>query len=872
MKKITIVLICLFIFFSITGLCQDDVNPFFESEEMITNSLYLKSSVYYNENLKSDKVNTLKYVPFLDVSPNVFVGENISGGTTFDELENTSAVAGVSVKGNVLVKDGKIISYNDSKTAFGFYSDTSAFAGSTGLELLLSQANGDGGKIFETGIVYNNKPTYDKIVLTDSNFSSNTNSDYIACEIVVSVEGEFKVGNTVFLTVEEAVEGTQNTAVEKGKAVITVAETSEFYSNFTALKSGDVLSLSIKGNDEFKNVVNAVEAQSILVDDFKSVAPVETAEQKLRDARNVAGILEDGSVVFVNVCGEREDYAGMTLEETAEYLVGLGVKKAVELDSTQNSLIGVKLLGKTSFDVSDKSLPLSSLIVFQNISENSFTPEIVDFPFDYFILAGSKIKLKPDFYTGNGNKSFSQPTNFEYTCLTGADISDGIYSAKEGLYTDKISGVFTFGQLKISKDVSLFITDKIDAFKLDKNTVVVEAGDSFSPEFTAWYKNVEVRGSADVLNCEVLSGGEYIIIKDGVITAKNAPLFTNVKVKVSYGEFSDILTVMFGRPAEIIDGFDTGDFSNIMYSSVMGQTSGFHTEKAIVTSTGSVSYIAPVTLEEVPEYFTLYVKKGYSGSLYMIIRDEDGKDELIPYYVYKDYSALNGWVQLLAPLTEYHGKSIKVVAALTTPTIQTITADDLTAFYGSETLPFEDISTSWAKDYVTKAYDMGLVNGYREEGRFIFKPDKFITRAEFAKMLSSYLNLDLKFYFDYGKDFADKDLIPEWAAPYVKLVSVEGYMNGSLNADGSVTFNAQSYITRAEAMVVFAKLFEIETLPETLDFSDASTIPAWAKDSVLKTVSSGIITGFDDGTLRVNENITRAQMCVMFTRLWDMKK
>ena len=866
MKKITAVLICLFLFASVSVFAKEEAVPFFEKEEQISDSLFFASSVYATSGVKNDKINVLKYIPYMNSSPDVLGLENVS----FENIEKTSAVAGVSVKGSLIVKDGKIVSYNDSQTAFGFYRDSSVFLGRTGLELLMSKKNDDGSKSFETSIVYNNKPTYDKVVLTDLNYSDSTTGDYIACEIVVGVSGEFKAGSVVSLTVERVIEGSQSAKIEKGKAVITVAETNEYYKNFTTLKEGDVLTLNIKSDEEFKNVANAVEAQSVIVDGSKSVAPNETAEQKNRASRNVAGIFNDGSAVFVNTLCD-DFYSGMTLEEVTEYLLSLGVEKAVELDFGETSVIGVKPALEKSFDVLDNTQPLTSAIVFENVSENSFTPELVDFPFDYFILAGSKINLKPDFYTGNGNKSRSQPTKTEYVSLTGADITDGIYTAKEGSYTDKIEGVFTFGQLKLSKNVKIFVTDKIEGLTLDKNTVVVKAGESFSPQFTAYFNNIKVKGSSDVLKYEVLSGNEYITIKNGIITAKSAPLFTNVKIKVSFGEYSDLLTVMFGRPNLIVDGFDKGDYSNVIHSSVMGQTDGFHTQKAIITNTGSVSYIEPVVLDEVPEYFTVYVKKGYSGSLYMIIRDEDGNDKLIPYYVYKDYSSLNGWIQLLAPITEYHSERISIVAPLTSPTIQSITVDDLTASYGWETLPFEDISTSWAKEYVTKAYDMGLVNGYQESGRYVFKPDKFITRAEFAKMLSSYLNLDLKFYFNYGKDFDDKDLIPEWAVPYVKLVSTEGYMNGSLNADGTLTFNAQSYITRAEAMVVFAKLFESDTLAETLEFSDAASIPSWAKDAVLKTVSSGIITGFDDGTLRTGDNITRAQMCVMFSRLWDMR-
>ena len=42
-------------------------------------------------------------------------------------------------------------------------------------------------------------------------------------------------------------------------------------------------------------------------------------------------------------------------------------------------------------------------------------------------------------------------------------------------------------------------------------------------------------------------------------------------------------------------------------------------------------------------------------------------------------------------------------------------------------------------------------------------------------------------------------------------------------------------------------------------------------ESVKKVVSAGVVTGFDDGTIRAGDPVTRAQMCTMFTRLWNIR-
>lgn len=50
--------------------------------------------------------------------------------------------------------------------------------------------------------------------------------------------------------------------------------------------------------------------------------------------------------------------------------------------------------------------------------------------------------------------------------------------------------------------------------------------------------------------------------------------------------------------------------------------------------------------------------------------------------------------------------------------------------------PFNDIDDHWAKEYIMKLYDYGIVSG---DGKGNFYPDRLITRAEAAKMVSDAL-------------------------------------------------------------------------------------------------------------------------------------
>ena len=74
---------------------------------------------------------------------------------------------------------------------------------------------------------------------------------------------------------------------------------------------------------------------------------------------------------------------------------------------------------------------------------------------------------------------------------------------------------------------------------------------------------------------------------------------------------------------------------------------------------------------------------------------------------------------------------------------------------------FPDISGHWARNYIEELVKMNVLNGY-EDGSFL--PERTITRAEFAKMIVT--ALDLPSTSD-ALDFSDQDKIPTWARGYI---------------------------------------------------------------------------------------------------------
>lgn len=79
------------------------------------------------------------------------------------------------------------------------------------------------------------------------------------------------------------------------------------------------------------------------------------------------------------------------------------------------------------------------------------------------------------------------------------------------------------------------------------------------------------------------------------------------------------------------------------------------------------------------------------------------------------------------------------------------------------------------------------------------------------------------------------------------------------------TFRPDNPITRAEFSVLLAQALLL-TDAAKLFFADAEQIPVWARAAVASMVESGIIQGYEDGSFRADRLINRSEIAVMVVR------
>lgn len=171
--------------------------------------------------------------------------------------------------------------------------------------------------------------------------------------------------------------------------------------------------------------------------------------------------------------------------------------------------------------------------------------------------------------------------------------------------------------------------------------------------------------------------------------------------------------------------------------------------------------------------------------------------------------------------------------------------------------PFSDITKHWARYMIREIYNRNIVSGYETEQGFLFMPDNNMTREEFAVIMGRFMEMDIENYSDYELTFADNDDISGWSKPYIAAMFDNNIINGKASGD-DIYFAPKDTITRAEAITILGRTLE-DTIDTEISFADFEDVPEWAREYIIKMASLGFVSGYEDNTIRPNNNVTRAE-------------
>lgn len=190
----------------------------------------------------------------------------------------------------------------------------------------------------------------------------------------------------------------------------------------------------------------------------------------------------------------------------------------------------------------------------------------------------------------------------------------------------------------------------------------------------------------------------------------------------------------------------------------------------------------------------------------------------------------------------------------------------------ADTPIFHDIAGSWAKPYIERMAEAGVVNGF-EDGSF--KPDDPATLEQFTAILLRILHISPyngKLYTYENSDFlieADSlytgvmKEVSTWSAPYLYTAYNERILSTT-----SVS-SADKPLTRRESAVMIANAFGFYGVNSPVTETKYTDIGDYESNKIFGVIEAGIMAGYDDGLFHPEDIMTRAQLCTVSARLMD---
>lgn len=153
---------------------------------------------------------------------------------------------------------------------------------------------------------------------------------------------------------------------------------------------------------------------------------------------------------------------------------------------------------------------------------------------------------------------------------------------------------------------------------------------------------------------------------------------------------------------------------------------------------------------------------------------------------------------------------------------------------------------------------------------YYFDPDQPVTRGEFVTMVMNMTgHNELSPVSKTG--FADDDVTPTWVKPYASVALKEGIIKGVGKPDGSKHLCASRDITRAEAAVMLNNSLKMADTSLAV-FADWEVAPVWAQQAAINMQAVGVMNTYQDGTMRLEETITRGQAAQLLLSAMDVKE
>lgn len=161
-----------------------------------------------------------------------------------------------------------------------------------------------------------------------------------------------------------------------------------------------------------------------------------------------------------------------------------------------------------------------------------------------------------------------------------------------------------------------------------------------------------------------------------------------------------------------------------------------------------------------------------------------------------------------------------------------------------------DADGHWANKEITYMVNKGIINGYDDN---TFRPDDNMTNAEFYKVINELAGYKEKVEVKF-KDVKKTD----WFYENVEKGLAAGYL------EETELLNPNELITREEVARIVGYVYDLEPNAKYIrQFKDYADVSLKFRGYVGALKNKGYIQGYEDGTFRPKDNITRAEVVKM---------
>ncbi|KYG90301.1 S-layer homology domain-containing protein [Metasolibacillus sp. FSL H7-0170] len=664
---------------------------------------------------------------------------------------------------------------------------------------------------------------------------------------------------------------------------------SKWGDKFRNIKVGDDISVTFSIDDRWMDAQFMMASGPLLVLDGKVNLTMDANSSRAKEIapRTAVAISKDKKTVhLITVDGRQGSSNGMTLTQFANYLVRLGVDRAINLDGGGSTAMGIRKYGSNTVVLANSPSGGSQRrvsAILQAVSTGATgTATTMKVTRDQVgsLLVGASVKLTPEYVLDEHyNPLPVNASNFAVTAQNGLVSVDGLSFTGVSAGSERVT--VTYGNA--AQTMAFNVLDAPVSLKISAPATTIDPGASLQLKATATGQNNEnLIYAASQLEWSVDS--EYGTISQTGLFKSNGKLGKAlVSAKLGTKTVTQEIDVKqtFTQQVFAISNFEKSDEwrvetalttakATLESSKTIGKQ-GNYSMKLTYDMTGNkegtaAAYLRLNSLIQLPaEPIKLGVWVYGDGNGTWVrgqIRDVAGGKHTID-FTEENGQTWTGWKYIEADIPKDIPKPISLESIyIVQPTLEkqkagTLYFDKLQAIYSSnyEEAPFTDISVKHNyKKEIQYLVEAGLINGY---GDGSFKPEQALTRAHAAVLLTRALDLDTKSISNPGfKDVATSH-------PYYKEIAAivnAGIMNGT----GQGIFDPNAKLTRAQMAKILVMAYDLKGTTTT-KFKDVST-QHWSYDFVHTLAANKITTGYEDNTFKPGLEVSRVHFSLFLYR------